>query len=292
MINEITTTNNTFVPAQADTDEQLIDLWLHGRPTTTATAYRADVTRFLTITGKPLHGITLRDVQAQADRLDAEGLQPTSRHRKLAAIKSLFAFAHRIGYVPFDVARPLRLPVIRDRLSERILSEVEVQSLILSERHPRNQAMLYLLYASGIRVSELCALKWRDCQPRDGGAGQINVLGKGGKTNVILIPTLVWMLLVPLRRGAGDDQPVFRSRNGGHLHPSQVLRVVKAAARRAGIEKAISPHWMRHAHASHALDRGAPIHVVQQTLAHSTVAVTSRYLHARPSESSARYLPL
>jgi integrase/recombinase XerD len=288
----ITTTANVIMPRQADSDDQLIELWLHGRPVTTSTAYRADVNRFLGIVAKSLQDVTLGDLQAHADLLEMHELQPSTRHRKLAAIKSLFAFGHKIGYLQFDVARPLRLPTIRDSLSERILTEAEVHRLILSERHPRNHAMLYLLYASGVRVSELCQLSWRDCQDRANGCGQICILGKGGKTNVILIPASVWTLLTSLRCGAGDDQPVFRSRKDGHLHQSQVRRVVTVAARKAGIQKAISPHWMRHAHASHALDRGAPIHVVQQTLNHSNIAVTSRYLHARPNESSASYLPL
>jgi integrase/recombinase XerD len=69
-----------------------------------------------------------------------------------------------------------------------------------------------------------------------------------------------------------------------------VWRIVRAAAARAGISLAVSPHWLRHAHASHALDRGAPIHLVQATLGHASVATTGKYLHARPTDSSARYL--
>lgn len=78
---------------------------------------------------------------------------------------------------------------------------------------------------------------------------------------------------------------------GGHLDRTQVYRIVKAAASRAGIEGNVSPHWLRHAHASHSLDRGAPLHLVQATLGHSSVATTERYLHARPNDSSAMYLP-
>ena len=70
----------------------------------------------------------------------------------------------------------------------------------------------------------------------------------------------------------------------------EVHRIVKAAAARAGLSAAVSAHWLRHAHASHALDRGAPIHLVQATLGHSSVATTGRYLHARPNDSSSRYL--
>jgi integrase/recombinase XerD len=71
-----------------------------------------------------------------------------------------------------------------------------------------------------------------------------------------------------------------------------VERIVRAAAKRAGITALVSPHWMRHAHASHSLDRGASIHLVQTTLGHASIAITGMYLHVRPKESSGRYLPV
>ena len=163
--------------------------------------------------------------------------------------------------------------------------------MIALERNPRNAALLRLLYVCGLRVSEICSLKWSMLQPRTEG-GQVTVMGKRGKTRVILIPPRTWSVLAALREGATDEQPLFRSRRRGHLHPSQVLRIVQAAAKRAGIAKAVSPHWFRHAHASHSLDRNAPISLVQATLGHSDISTTGKYLHARPSDSSSRYLPL
>jgi len=77
---------------------------------------------------------------------------------------------------------------------------------------------------------------------------------------------------------------------GRHLDRTQVYRIVANAALRAGIQGKVSPHWLRHAHASHSIERGAPIHLVQQTLGHASVATTSRYLHARPNDSSSLYL--
>lgn len=70
------------------------------------------------------------------------------------------------------------------------------------------------------------------------------------------------------------------------------MRIVRAVARRVGIDANVSPHWLRHAHASHSLDRGAPIHLVQATLGHASIATTGKYLHARPQDSSARYLEI
>jgi site-specific recombinase XerD len=116
------------------------------------------------------------------------------------------------------------------------------------------------------------------------------VFGKGGKTRAVMLPVSMWRELVALRGEATDDDPVFRSAKGGALDPSQVHRIVKQAARRAGLPPAVSAHWLRHAHCSHALDRGAPAHLVQATVGHSDLRVTSRYAHARPGDSSANYL--
>lgn len=274
---------------QADTDSQLIDLWLHGKSPQTQRVYRRDADRFLSLAGKGLRQATLGDVQAYADSLAAGGLAPITQGRILSAVKSLLAFGHRIGYLPFDVGRPVKLPVCRDTLAERILPEEAVQRMLALEKEPRNHALLRLLYAGGLRVSEACALRWRDLQERDD-AGQVTVLGKGGRTRAVLLSAATWECLVAIQGDADDDDPVFRSRKGGHLDPSQVCRIVRAAANRGGIEEPVSPHWLRHAHASHAIERGAPVHLVQATLGHASVATTGRYLHARPADSSARYL--
>jgi integrase/recombinase XerD len=283
-------TTAVVIPRQADSDQQLIDLWLHGRSRHTQRAYRRDAERFLEATIKVLHRITLGDLQQYAEQLVGSGLEPSSVYRSMSAIKSLFAFGHRLGYLPYDVARPLRLPALRDGLAERILDETDVLRMIALEQMPRNRAILLTLYAGGFRVAELCSLKWTDLQGRDQ-AGQITVFGKGGKTRTVLMPQSVWNALMSLRGDAAENAPVFRSRKGGHLDESQVWRIVRKAAKRAGIEKEVSCHWLRHAHASHALDRGAPIHLVQAALGHSSVATTGRYLHARPTESSSSYLP-
>jgi integrase/recombinase XerD len=275
---------------QADSDDVgLVELWLHGRSRHTQRAYRADVARFLGFVARPLPTVTLGDLQAFADVLEEENLAPSSRARTLAAIKSLLAFGQRTGYLPLNVGAALKLPMAKNTLAERILSETQVHRLLALEPNHRNQVLLRLLYVAGLRVSELAALEWRDLQPRDD-AGQVTVFGKGDKTRVVLLPASVWRELEGLERGPADA-PVFPSRRGGgNLHPTAVERIVLKAARRAGLEGKVSPHWLRHAHATHALERGAPIHLVQATLGHASVATTGRYLHARPTDSSARYL--
>src|SRR5690348_8869133 len=104
------------------------------------------------------------------------------------------------------------------------------------------------------------------------------------------LPAPLWSELIALRSKAATQDPVFPSRSGKFLDRGRVRMILRQAAGRVGIEGNVSPHWLRHAHASHALDHGAPIHLVQATLGHSSVATTSAYLHARPGDSSARYL--
>lgn len=287
---------------QASTDAQLIELWLHGRSPATAKAYRGDVDRFVTAVGRPLHSVTLQDLQAYADGLAAAELSTASRARMLASVKSLFAFAHKLGYLPFDVARVVRLPKVQGKLAERILSESQVLRMIgepadgESEIDRRNRVLVLLAYAGGLRNSELVSLTWADTSERDEGGGQITVTGKGSKVRVVRLPAAVWSQLLTLRADAADADPILRSRERDGagavraLDQSQVNRIVHAFAQRAGIKKSVSPHWLRHAHASHAIERGAPIHLVQATLGHASVATTGRYLHARPGESSSRFL--
>ena len=274
---------------QADTDDQLTRLWLHGRSVHTQRAYSRDIRQFHTFTKKDLRHTTIADLQAYADDLVGKGLKTTSQQRILASVKSLISYAHKIGYLPFDTGKPLKIPKSMDHLAERILSENDIHQMITIENHPRNKLLLRVLYATGIRVSELCRIQVKDCQPREKG-GQISIYGKGGKTNTILIPENLWNDLIVFRANTLDDSPLFTSRKGRHFNPSQIWRIVRKAARKAGIEKDVSPHWYRHAHASHALQRGASIALVQRTLAHSSVNTTGRYLHVRPEESSSQYL--
>ena len=274
--------------AYLTSDQALLRLWLDGRPQTTQAAYWRDAGAFLGHAGVPVALVTLAHLQAYAGSLGH--LAPASQARRLAALKSLFGFAHRLGYVPFDAARPLRLPKIRDQLAQRIMAEPEALRMVALEPNPRNHAMLRLLYATGLRVSELCALRWQDLRGTKAG-GQAAVFGKGGKTRTVLLPPKLWRQVGALRGDAAAEAPVFRSERGGPLDRSQAHRIVKAAARRAGLSAEVSAHWLRHAHASHSLDHGAPLHVLQASLGHGSLSTTTRYVHARPGDGSAKYLP-
>jgi integrase/recombinase XerD len=271
-------------------DLESIALWLnnHASPLT-RDCYGRDAERLLAHVHKPLNRITLGDLQSFEQSLVAAGLAPISRARTIAAIKSLFGFCQRLRHISTNPAAELALPHYENRLAERVLSEGDVQRLLTAEGEPRDRILLNLLYFAGLRVSEACGLRWRNLHVRRD-AGQVTVFGKNGKTRAIPLPAAVWSDLAGLRAEAGPEDPVFPSRSGRPLDRGRVRTILHQAARRAGVDAPASPHWLRHAHASHALDHGAPIHLVQTTLGHSSVATTSTYLHARPDDSSARFL--
>jgi site-specific recombinase XerD len=274
---------------QADNDWQFIEVWIarHESPRTRDN-YRRHIGLFLAHVGKPLAEMRLSDLQGYLATKQAWAA--ATRALATATIKSLFSFAQDLGYVRFNVGKAVKLPAIKDALAERIMTEADAVRMIALEPNTRNRALLTLTYGAGLRISEVCGLRWRDMAEREGGVGQVTAFGKGGKTRMILLSANTWRTVSAIRNGGTSDDAVFPSREGGALDRAQVHRIVKAAAARAGLSTDVSAHWLRHAHASHSLERGAPIHLVQATLGHASVATTGRYLHARPTDSSARYL--
>jgi integrase/recombinase XerD len=148
--------------SQADTDAQVVALWIHGRSRHTQRAYRANAERFFVFASKPLAQVSLGDIQAFADSLTF--LAQSSQAQALAAVKSLLAFAHKIGYIRFNVGAAAHLPKAKNALAERILQESEVHKMFALEPNRRNRIILKPLYYAGLRVSELCGLRWLDFQ--------------------------------------------------------------------------------------------------------------------------------
>lgn len=268
-------------------DDKLIELWLHGRSAHTQRAYRRDVGRLRAFIGKSLAELTLGDLQNFADSLAG---RDSSRARTLNGCRSLLTFAERTGAIALNVGAALRVPKGRDGLADRILSSREVRKMLRAAETPRDAALLTLLYFGAFRRAELRGLTWASAAEADDGGAFLTVLGKGAKTRTVRIPRDVWSMVAALRPAdAPIEQPIFVGRSGA-LDGSSIWRIVRGAAQRAGLKQPVSPHFLRHSHASHALDKGAPIALVRDSLGHASVSTTDRYLHARPSDSSSRYL--
>lgn len=277
---------------RAKTDEQLLQSWLDslGSPHTKRN-FETTARRFLTALPQGMRSATVEDVRDALIAITAGLGFGTTRQYMLRA-KSLLSYAHQLGYLRFNAGTTVKVRSDVGRgasLAKRIISEVEVGLLIRAAPSKRDRVLIEVTYAGGLRVSEVVTLTWGDVLPR-GTRVQLSVVGKGALVRQVLLPEIVSRSLLSLRGDASDDAPVFAARHGGPLTERAVSAMVKRTAANAGVSGAVSPHWLRHAHGSHAIDRGATLPEVQATLGHSNIATTSGYLHARPDSSSGLHL--
>jgi integrase/recombinase XerD len=217
-------------------------------------------------------------------------LSAATQVRRMAAVKSLLAFACSVGHLNADAGKMLRVKKPTARTAERILSEADVNRMLGAAIDPRDHAVLKLLYVAGLRATEAANLRWRHIV-RGKKAAEATVLGKGSKTRTVVIPLALHAELAALTPSAKPESPVISGPGGRAVDRKVLWRIVKRLAKRAGVPPGASPHWMRHSHASHALDRGAPPHVVQQSLGHASLSTTTQYAHVRQGDASSRYLP-
>jgi site-specific recombinase XerD len=272
----------------AKTDDELVTSWVGGlRSTHSQRNFAKTASSLLAALPMGIRHATVEEVR-EALTVITEGKSAATAEQYVLRVKSLLSYGHKLGYMRFNagVTIKVRPNQSQARLAQRIISEVEVGLLIRAALTERDRVLLAVAYAGGLRVSEIIALKWADVIERDDKV-QLSITGMGGRVRQVLLPKSVSRLLLALRADAGANDPVFASRKlGGHLDPHSVHDMVKRTAKRAGINEAVSPHWLRHAHGSHALELGATLAEVQSTLGHANVARTSGYLHARPNTSS------
>lgn len=280
------------VLAIAGTNDQLIQLWLFGKAENSKRAYLQDVSGFLNfMEHSPVERVTLNDLIAWQQSLEG-AYKPSTVKRKANAVKSLLSFASKTQLVPVNVGAALQVKQHKDELADRILTTEQVFSLFAACQTERDRILAKLLYATGARVGEFASLTWADLREAESGKGIVRLYGKGNKTRHVSISASIWQQLNRLRQGDDQTAPVFMSRKHGALQANQIRKIIGDAAKRAGIAGSIAPHHLRHSHATHTLERGASLALVSTTLGHSSSAVTMRYLHINPSESSGDYLPL
>jgi integrase/recombinase XerC len=257
--------------------------WLSGRAVATRTAYVSDLCSFVDWVGRS--GVTN---PADVDRLHLRrylaslGTRRLARAtvaRKAAALRCYFAWAVRQGRLPDDPSRSLRAPSGKGRLP-RVLSNGEIGSLLdrpgSSDLDQRDRAVLELLYAAGLRVSELCGLDRRGVDLK---GRTVTVLGKGGKERRVPMHDQATVALRQWLTGgrtrmSGPEEAVFVNQRGNRLGPRDVRRILDRLA-----ASPTHPHALRHTFATHLLDGGADLRIVQELLGHASLATTQIYTH-------------
>jgi integrase/recombinase XerD len=226
------------------------------------------------------------------------GLAPTSLRRRAAAIRGFYRFAFGEGLIPVDIAAQFDLPRQPRRLPEPLSASETVTLLEAAggddpdepqhERRLRDRTLLELLYAAGLRISEALGLDREDLSTE---GGWVRVIGKGDKERLVPLgdvaldwlarwlagprSSLLRLAAPPHARGG----PIFLGERGGRLSRQQAWAVVKRAARLAGLNDRVSPHSLRHSFATHLLEGGADLRIVQELLGHASISTTQLYTH-------------
>ncbi len=234
--------------------------------------------------GKPVSNMQTDDLMRFVCRLQGS---TASRARRIASVKSLFTFAARLGVRADNPALALRCPKAEGRIHERILDEADVAAVINEAAPGRDRCLVRTLYLAGLRASEVLGMRFDDL-----GREWITVRGKGSRTRTVVVPKALISELRLLRwRTDPDHAHVFKGQAGRRLSAKFLGKILRRVAEEA-IGKPISAHWLRHSHATHALLRGAPIHLLQNSLGHRSPTTTAAYLHVRPGQGSSQYLVL
>ena len=269
-------------------DSYLDAIWLErGLSQNTLAAYRRDLRQLSGFLDTSLLSATEGDLQRALAARFQSGLKSRSSARWLSCIKGFYRHMSRIGQVDVDPAAHLTPPKLGRGLPGT-LSEAEVRALLAapdigSPLGLRDRAMLELLYASGLRISELVGLKTSSVNVQQ---GVVRVFGKGGKERLVPIgqEALRWLLrFVDAGRGQLlGERPcdaLFPSQRARQMTRQTFWYAIKRYAVIAGINRAISPHTLRHAFATHLLNHGADLRAVQMMLGHADLTTTQIYTH-------------
>lgn len=219
------------------------------------------------------------------ESLKKEGHASSSLSRYLMTLKVFFKFLKREGHIQTNITHYLKSPKIWQLVPE-VLSPIEVERLlkepnIALETEARDKAIFEMLYSSGLRVSELCNLKINDVNDVF-----VKVYGKGNKERLVPVGRKAIEALdhYLIHFRAEDESPyLFVSAKKRQMDRVTVWKRVKYFAKRAGIQKNFSPHSLRHTFATHLLDHGADLRVIQEMLGHANIATTDRYTQVSQS---------
>ncbi len=281
----------------ASIEQYLSSIESRGRSKNTVTNYRVDLEQFreyLLRQGiREVSAIDSQSVRVYLSNIIGFGIAKTSAARKLSAVRGFIRWLSARGVLESGTAAGLKGPKLPSSLP-RALSYEETEKLLSEgpehgKHYQRDRLILEMLYGSGLRVSELIDLNWENIEIDQ---RIIRVLGKGSKERLVPFGSGVKKLLEDwkLLSRKGNSGPVFISEKGAErLTVRTVHRLVQRSAMRVGIF-GVSPHTLRHCFATHLLERGAPLKVVQELLGHESIAATQRYLSITAEQMKRSYM--
>ncbi len=260
-----------------------------GVGSTTQSAYLSDISGFLHSTPHSINRVSADEIVSYLKKLQEEGYASSSIYRKIVAIKLFFRFLTREKKIKEDPSLFLTSPKIWQLIPE-ILTIEEVDRLLQQPDisifiGARDKAILELIYATGLRVSECARVQVKDIQD-----GFIKVMGKGKKERILPIGGQALQAIDWYQKRYREKGGVlFISSKGNPISRVTIYTQINKYAEKAGIQKKISPHTLRHSFATHLLENGADLRLIQAMLGHESVATTDRYTHISRKQLSTSF---
>lgn len=262
-----------------------------GASANTISSYMRDVVQFASVMverGLSVQEVLARDVESYISALAGKGKSASTVTRTLASIKSLYNYLLSLGAVQSNPAK-ISVPAKVDRKLPQILTGKEVELFLAQpdcadRKGFRDRAMLELLYATGIRVSELMTL---DLEDLDLEKGMLRCKSKGRERQIPLCSTAMQALteyvqiVRPQLLGNEEERALFVNMNGDRMSRQGFWKLVKHYQQQAGIEKDITPHTLRHSFAAHMFENGADLHTIQRMMGHADISSTQIYSKLR-----------
>ena len=280
-----------MILTKATTDSELILAWLMDKPSKlTQKQYSVNIRQFINYIGCEIAEVKYEDMQSFLRMLELKGYHKSTISTKLTSVKSLFSFGYKLGYLSQNVASLVKYKAGEVKLSDKLINHEYIKLMVDNAYSNRDKLIIKMLYSLGLRISELINIKWGDFF-YDGDFINLTVTGKGNKSRTLLITNSLYNQLLKLKEEGIDYVFHAYSRNTP-LTRQAVNILLSKLEKELGLETKITPHKFRHSHATMSIKNGCDLSLLQQSLGHSSIRTTEKYLNYRKNEGSTQYIDI
>ena len=276
---------------KATTDNEIILSWLQDKPSKlTQKQYSINVRQFINYVGCSLCDVKYEDMHGYIRMLEMKGYKPSTIKTKLTSIKSLFSFSCQLSYLSHNVGTLVKFKASDSKLSDKLINHDDIKLMCQNTYYQRDKLIIKVLYSLGLRISETVNIKWTDFY-NDGNFINLTVTGKGNKQRTLLITNHLYSELLKLKKEGIEyvftayDRPTPLTRQSVNIFLAKLQK-------KLGLQTRITPHKFRHSHATTSIKNGCDLSLLQQSLGHSSIRTTEKYLNYRKNEGSTQFIDI